>query len=137
MTGLGVAALIAIISIVLGRDWPAVYKRVTGFLFFWYLVVAVLISVGMGMFLVGAGFVGGFMSFGPLGALFGSMAGGVATLFVVLWVSIAYVLQITGAKLLKTALVSEGNGAYSWNHTRSFVGFVFILVGAMLLPMLS
>ena len=98
MTGLCVAALVVIVSVVLGSDWPAIYKRVTGFLFVWYLLSAVLISVMVGMFLVGAGFVGGFMTMGPLGALFGSMAGGAATLLVVLWVSLAYVLQITGAK---------------------------------------
>lgn len=137
MVGLGVSVVFSLVLLMMGRELPAIYKRATGFLFKWYLVVAAVTTAVLCFLAVSGTTVIGFLAGGLIGALTGWAVGGVLALLVIIWTAIAYVFQIFGAKMLHNALQVKPDGTCAWNTLQLAVGLLLLVLGVIGLPMMS
>ncbi|MBI5421004.1 MAG: hypothetical protein HZA35_01690 [Parcubacteria group bacterium] len=109
------------------------YLNSSNFLFWWYVVWAVVTGAFLVVMILGflfVGGVGGAMSGGPLGAFLGLGAGGAISGLLVLGGVINNVLFVGGAYLLHSALVHQATG-YTWDMGRLVIGGLLLLIGIL------
>ena len=137
MFGLVVSAGYCAVLFAGGANYLAVFKRVTKFLFYWYLVAAILLATIFGFSFVTGSTVLGLIIGGVVGGLAGSVFGSILALTFVISIAIAYILQICGARILHNSLAIDAGGKGAWQIKRLIVGIIMLAIGLFVVPLLS
>ncbi len=140
MIGLILATIYGCYTSMIGGKPPQIsFKSATGFLFRWYVTIAVILMVVFGLMIIGGSTMAGLLAGGPFGGLFGSVIGTSFAFVVFLVVGFSYVLEIIGARLLHKSLtlIVRNDDSYCWNRKKVFWGAVFLFVGLFGVPFLS
>ena len=137
MLGLVIALILSTVLLAMGKNGNVIFKKATGFLFKWYVVIASLVAL-ITIVLAVLGFLTvGFLAGGPLGALIGTFAGGAVALIATVYIGVAYVLQICGSKILQDSLTVDSIGTAAWDMQKVAFGIIMLFLGVAGLPFLS
>jgi len=135
MFGLMLAALVAAFVAMKGNDGPNTFKKSTNFLYRWYLIVAVVLTVVLGFMTLMGSAVFGLVAGGLFGGMVGTATGATLVFIIFLVVALGSVFQIVGAKLLHDSLVINQDGSRAWNSLKLGMGIAFLVIGLFILPL--
>lgn len=136
MIGLGLAALYVLFSLVTKGEPLTTYKKAANFLFYWYVSVSLMVMVlgSIATVVTGASF--GVLFGGVLGGIFGVVVGSAAAFGLLLAVTLAYILEIIGAYLLRESLTINKSD-HDWHPVKFGIGAACLMVGLLAIPKIS
>lgn len=128
MIGLVLSVFFGLILIARGKRWQDAYRKSTGLLFWWNLVVTIsLITIWFSGTVFVAG-LGGLFS-GALGFLVGLTGGALALSALMFFIIVMSIIQTLGTIFLNRALIDVANDGYRWKRGTLAVGVIFFTLG--------
>lgn len=136
MIGLGLAAVYVLFSFVTRAEPLTIYKKTANFLFYWYVLVALLVMVAGSLLAVVSGTGLGVLLGGVVGGVLGVVAGSALAFGLLLAVALAYILEIIGAFLLRESLTIR-EASHAWHPVKFVIGALCLVVGLFAIPKIS